>query len=229
MMNFNHNLKLRISILDLPHLRVFASLLCFFLPKTTFLHFFFCQIKPIIRSSLNPMSLTVYIHVKTDVEDKKSKIVIPKSWTNSKTVLDVIGLFAKSYNVKNPDNLIDIDQVHLETVDDEKIYSNKVCGTSLGDHNDYYIKPLPHLSVVKSEHKADLVGKQRCKNYGCNKYYTEEENIDDCCVYHSSPPVFHDTSKYWSCCSQHKAYDFESFQQIVGYFNILDHIIYAYK
>ena len=33
----------------------------------------------------------------------------------------------------------------------------------------------------------------------------------------SGPPIFHDTMKCWSCCKDtKKAYDFESFQLILG-------------
>jgi hypothetical protein len=33
---------------------------------------------------------------------------------------------------------------------------------------------------------------------------------------HKSPPVFHETAKWWSCCPQKKAYDWETFQDIPG-------------
>jgi hypothetical protein len=56
----------------------------------------------------------------------------------------------------------------------------------------------------------------RCKNYGCNQFYKEEENEEGCCQHHSGPPIFHDTMKCWSCCRDRKAYDFEGFQLISG-------------
>ncbi|CAK0830890.1 unnamed protein product [Prorocentrum cordatum] len=36
------------------------------------------------------------------------------------------------------------------------------------------------------------------------------------CVYHKSPPIFHETAKWWSCCSDKKAYEFEEFMRIPG-------------
>ncbi|GMI56743.1 hypothetical protein TeGR_g10649 [Tetraparma gracilis] len=36
------------------------------------------------------------------------------------------------------------------------------------------------------------------------------------CRHHKSPPVFHETAKWWSCCPHKKAYDWEGFQTIPG-------------
>ena len=164
------------------------------------------------------MSTTVYLHFQPiGKEDKKSKIVIPKSWTTTKTVENVIELYAKSFNSKNPDDAITVSNFHLETSENEKIYSNAICGTVLGDHSDYYIRPGAYDSVKKQTSSDGLSANSlRCKNYGCQKYYTEDENSENSCQHHVSPPIFHDTSKYWSCCPDRKAYDFESFQQIQG-------------
>ena len=163
-------------------------------------------------------SITVYIHYEPVGRDEKtSKIVVPAKWTTTKMISDVIELFAKSYNTKNPENPIVTSQVHLINSEKEKIYSNVICGTMLGDHSDYYIKEGVYEKGNKStNNEDDNKSKLRCKNYGCNKYYNDEENEDDCCVHHIAPPVFHDTAKYWKCCPDKKAYDFESFQEIVG-------------
>ena len=56
----------------------------------------------------------------------------------------------------------------------------------------------------------------RCKNYGCGQRFKEEENEDGLCVHHTAPPVFHDTIKFWSCCKDQKAYDWDDFQKIPG-------------
>lgn len=80
---------------------------------------------------------------------------------------------------------------------------------------DYYVKSGTCIKQAAITESADSVFKLKCKNYGCNKYFTEEENDDSACQHHSGPPVFHDTAKYWSCCGDRKkAYDFETFQQI---------------
>ena len=73
------------------------------------------------------MSLKVYIHVKhlPDYPEKTSKIQIPKTWS-TKTVRDVINLFAKGYNDKNVETQIDVDNVHFALEDGSKIYSDDV-------------------------------------------------------------------------------------------------------
>lgn len=167
------------------------------------------------------MSLKVYIHWEASgYPEKTSKLAIPKSWS-TKTVADVMGLFTKAYNEKNADTLIDVEAVHLKTEGGEKIYSNDVVETVLSDHSDYHMKLGVHLrpaagATAVSSASASDASKLRCRNYGCNQYFVEDENNDSVCHHHTGPPVFHDTMKCWSCCRDRKAYDFESFQLIAG-------------
>lgn len=164
------------------------------------------------------MSIKVYINYENGVAPfKTSKIDIPKSWM-SKTVADIIGLFTKAYNGKNPEHAIVIENVHLQTTEGVKIFSDAIVDVTLGDYSHYYIKNGVHVQRTTQAAGDDcaLIGKLRCKNYGCGKYYSEDENNDSACKYHRSPPIFHDTMKCWSCCRDKKAYDFESFQLIEG-------------
>eukprot|EP01035_Chromulina_nebulosa_P019873 gene19873-25825_t len=160
------------------------------------------------------MSIKIYLQYnESDHPEKSSKLSIPSSWQSSKTVLDVINLFIKPYNEKNLDHLIDIDNVHLETPEGLKLYSNTLISDSLVDRNEYLIKPG---SYIKGLTTKTIDNRPRCKNYGCNQYYTEEDNVEDSCTHHTGPPIFHDTAKFWSCCPDRKAFDFESFQAIAG-------------
>lgn len=162
------------------------------------------------------MALKLYIHwEQTGYPEKTSKIQIPKSWLQ-KTVKDVIGLFAMPYNNHNKETPIEIDNVHFQTIDGVKIYSNDLIGDVLEDKYDYHIKLGTHVrSIVETTTTIDE-NLLRCKNYGCNQYYKEDENNEDSCKHHIAPPIFHDTMKCWSCCRDKKAYDFESFQLITG-------------
>ena len=173
------------------------------------------------------MSIKVYIHLKdvTGYPDKTSKLAIPKAWVTSKTVADVMGLFTKAYNDKAAETeQLDVAALHLEEEGGgTKLYSNDVVEAAMSDHSDYYLKPGAHLRAAAAatasagdSMTADGQPKLRCKNYGCNKYYVEAENSDEACQHHTGPPIFHDTMKCWSCCRDRKAYDFESFQLIVG-------------
>lgn len=161
------------------------------------------------------MSLTLKIHLEEQgYPSQTSKIKVPKSWS-LKEVKDVIGLFTGAYNKKNPDNLVETDSVHFCLEDGTKVFSNDTVEASLEDHQDYYIKFGINLRPVAEEKTIDP-SMIRCRNYGCNRYYREDENYEGACQHHNAPPIFHDTMKCWSCCKDRKAYDFESFQQIVG-------------
>ena len=162
------------------------------------------------------MALKLYIHwEQTGYPEKTSKIQIPKSWLQ-KTVKDVIGLFAMPYNNHNKETPIEIDNVHFQTIDGVKIYSNDLIGDVLEDKYDYHIKLGTHVRTIVETTTTIDENLLRCKNYGCNQYYKEDENNEDSCKHHIAPPIFHDTMKCWSCCRDKKAYDFESFQLITG-------------
>lgn len=161
-----------------------------------------------------PMSVKVYIHLEEPgFAEKTSKIQVPKSWSE-KTVKDVIGLFVNAYNAKS-ENKVDLEAVHFAKSDGTKLYSDDTVSATLEDLCDYYIKMGVHNRPAAVVSEAETF-EFRCKNYGCNKYYNEVDNTDDACVCHTAPPIFHDTMKCWSCCKDKKAYDFESFQLIVG-------------
>ncbi|RYY83526.1 hypothetical protein EON63_11035 [archaeon] len=160
------------------------------------------------------MSKKIYIHMQEEgYPSQTSKIQVPKTWTE-KTVTDVIKLFSDAYNKKNPDFQLELNKIHFATKEGEKIYSNDLVGSAIEDLSDYYIK----FGIHVRESLVEVVDKDaiRCKNYGCNQYYKEVDNHDVACCHHTGPPVFHDTAKYWSCCADRKAYDFETFQTLTG-------------
>jgi len=162
------------------------------------------------------MSVKVYIHYEVDgAPEKTSKLSVPKSWVTSKTVADVINLFAEAYNKTNPNHAIIVDDVHLETSEAMRIYSDDKIDGSLVDRFDYFIRPGKYVRQLAQTANANA-GKLRCRNYGCNQFYSEESNAENSCCHHSGPPIFHDLVKYWSCCPDRKAYDWDDFQKLSG-------------
>ena len=154
--------------------------------------------------------------------EKKSKLSVPKSWSQ-RPVSDVIELFVKAYNAKRDGHPpLVTEELYLYSSDsDEKIFSDSVVLTSLGDHCDYVLKRGVHRQKVVGQESSDvsesasIAGMVKCKNYGCQKLFREDENNNDSsCHHHTGPPIFWDTMKCWSCCKDRKAYDFESFQQL---------------
>lgn len=67
-------------------------------------------------------------------------------------------------------------------------------------------------NVVK---EVDLIGKQ-CQNFGCQKIYSGDKNSDEGeCHYHPGTAIFHEGSKYWSCCRK-MTIDFDRFLNQMG-------------
>lgn len=162
------------------------------------------------------MSLKVYLHLEEPkYPEKTSKIDIPASW-GDKPVSKVIELFANAYNKKNPDNALELlDEIHLVDSEQHKIYSDDLVKDVLNDRNDYYLKFGAYIRRPKKD-EVDTSNLLKCRNYGCNQHFSEDQNHDNACQHHTGPPIFHDTMKCWSCCRDRKAYDFEGFQAITG-------------
>ena len=50
--------------------------------------------------------------------------------------------------------------------------------------------------------KVNKEGRFICGNKGCKlRTFTDEENNDTSCNFHTGDAVFHDLKKYWSCCN----------------------------
>jgi disease resistance protein len=54
-------------------------------------------------------------------------------------------------------------------------------------------------------------GKKQCVHFGCQQFFSDEENTGEACRHHRLPPVFHEGMKYWGCCSGTKHIDFDDF------------------
>jgi len=145
------------------------------------------------------MASKYYLHFEvTGYPEKTSKLQVPKSWLD-KPVRNVIELFTKAYNTSNP-NLVaalELDQMHLETSEGEKIYSNAIVKDVLQDRVDYFLKFGAHVreETIDSAAVVDNINKLRCKNYGCNQYFREDENEEGSCSHHTGPPIFHVSSR----------------------------------
>eukprot|EP01041_Mallomonas_annulata_P004476 gene4476-8911_t len=170
------------------------------------------------------MSIKVYIHYEADgAPEKTSKLTVPKKWVEERNVVEVIGLFTDAYNAKYPEHSLDKELVHLTTSNDNgalPVFSNDKIGAALSDRTDYFIKKGIHMrqDIPSRPSASNLLetSQLRCKNYGCNMFFTEETNHDTSCRHHIAPPIFHDRVKGWSCCKEKKAYDWDEFKAIEG-------------
>jgi hypothetical protein len=168
--------------------------------------------------------MKVFIHYEEPAAEslrQTLKITLPKKWEMG-PCSNLMDTFIKSYNAKHPENQMVSSQYRLETEMRQVLQPHTTVCEKVHDRADLYVKfgsapaaPKP-MQTVNNDMLDPLDRCRACKLFGCNKKYTERANSDDACRHHTKPPVFHETAKYWSCCPQKKAYDWESFMQIKG-------------
>jgi hypothetical protein len=73
--------------------------------------------------------------------------------------------------------------------DGTKLYSNDTIEATIEDRVDYYVRSGAHIressAKASSASAAEDANLTRCRNYGCNQFYKEEENTDDACQHHT--------------------------------------------
>lgn len=164
------------------------------------------------------MSIKIYVHYENSSKpdcNKTTKMTVPKKWVEEKFISDVVSLFVGGYNTKFPENALNASEMHLETKEQEKLYSTSPI-SGLSEHGDYFLKHGEYVPAPTVFRAASDPSRLRCKNYGCKATYLEEENNDQACKHHIKPPMFHDTVKGWTCCKERRALDWEEFERIEG-------------
>lgn len=166
---------------------------------------------------------------------KTLKITLPKSWKTGPTS-KLLGQFVETYNgneTLGASNPLDVASLHLSIrrSDDRSgksqlvnLASDEVVLDVIPDRADVYVMhgPSKTLAEIKQEitteaerKKAEQNNTVACTHFGCKIRFPPGGPYPEC-VYHSKPPVFHETAKFWSCCPQKKAYDWDDFQKIPG-------------
>jgi hypothetical protein len=169
---------------------------------------------------------------------KSLKITLPKSWKSGPTS-KLLGQFVESYNAieelggtKNP---LDASNLHLAirkhqgdgssgTIAMTPLASDAVVLDCISDRADVFVRHGPSQTLQEIEWSAQEEKQRRfqelqntvaCTRFGCKNRFPKGGPYPEC-HYHKSPPVFHETAKFWSCCPHKKAYDWEDFQAIPG-------------
>lgn len=179
--------------------------------------------------------MKVFLHY-TESEDttlhKTLKITLPKSWKNGPTS-KLLDQFVESYNssdqgLKSPLVASDL-HLSIKKGNDENesltpLASDAITIEVIDDREDVFICQGPSRTLADFENekkeeverkKAELANTVACVHFGCKNRFPRGGPYPECC-YHSAPPVFHETAKFWSCCPNKKAYDWEDFQSIPG-------------
>lgn len=167
---------------------------------------------------------------------KSLKITLPKSWKNG-PASNLLDQFVESYNAKFSDsNPLQAAKMHLcirqqvaGSTDATKTELVPICSDAtvleeIPDRGDVYICHGPSQTMAEkaeaakqeeAARQAALKNTVACTHFGCRKRFPREGPYPEC-RYHKLPPVFHETAKYWACCPNKKAYDWDDFQNIPG-------------
>ena len=147
----------------------------------------------------------------------KIQIKIPSSWAQ-KPMRQLLNSYANAYNKKHDQN-IQTQDLQM-TIPDNSPFTHT--NTKLLRHTDTPEDALQDKVEIKvslnqgQDQTTDAQKKHVCKNYGCQREFDPNDNPHGACRHHASPPVFHDTRKWWSCCEGQKVYSFEELMAIPG-------------
>lgn len=180
--------------------------------------------------------MKVFLHYEDNENSnlhKSLKITLPKSWKSGPSS-NLLHQFVDSYNAlfseSNP--LCEAD-MHLaqrvllpgsEKTALESICSDAIVLDEVADRADVYICHGPSQTMAQvaeakrraEQEKLELrKNSVACTHFGCQNRFPKGGPYPDC-RYHRLPPVFHETAKYWACCPNKKAYDWDDFQNIPG-------------
>lgn len=173
------------------------------------------------------------------------RLTLPAKYVSGATK-SVVKLFVDHYNKKFADNQLDVEAFHLKVVGGEHLKHDETVEGNLKTGDECYLMtewtspaapPAPPAAAPaaapkepatsssaapkeggysdKTGAKENKDGKLRCKRFGCQKFYDPNGPPQEC-VHHKSAPIFHETAKWWSCCPDSKAYDWEGFMRIPG-------------
>ena len=183
------------------------------------------------------MKVLLHYEDNKDTELWKSlKITLPKSWKIGPTS-KLLGQFVESYNSNDAlggVNPLQQDALHLAVRQPQSdgepksilhsLASDAIILDCISDRADIYVlhgpsQTLQDIEVLKREElakdKEQFKNTYQCTRFGCKNRFPKGGPYPSC-RYHKSPPVFHETAKFWSCCPNTKAYDWEDFQNIPG-------------
>jgi hypothetical protein len=175
---------------------------------------------------------------------KSLKITLPRKWLQGPT-FKLLEFAIESYNASDLGkiNPLTPSEMHLalkisssssssqnenQNDNDEGILtplaSDAIIINVMDDRDAVYMvhgpsKTLEEIQLEKQKEmdrkKEELAKTVQCVHFGCKNRWVKGTPPPQCC-YHASPPVFHETAKFWSCCPQKKAYDWDEFQAIPG-------------
>jgi len=197
----------------------------------------------IIIKSHHPLyvsTMKVFLRYEDNEDESKHKtlkITLPKSWKNGPTSR-LLDQFVESYNggSEGQSNHLESVGMHLAlrrststaaydttaATSLEDVPSDGIIIETIADRDDVFVchGPSRTKDEINAERKAKLDQEKeaqknlsKCVHFGCNQRFPKGGPYPEC-KYHTGPPVFHETAKFWSCCPNKKAYDWDGFQTL---------------
>mmetsp|Transcript_63001 Transcript_63001/g.117849 ORF Transcript_63001/g.117849 Transcript_63001/m.117849 type:complete len:274 (-) Transcript_63001:31-852(-) len=162
------------------------------------------------------------------------RLTLPQKYVNG-TNKEVVKLFVDHYNKKHAEQQLSMEELHLKIVGGIHLDNEERVRESLSNGDECYLLgrdsegPLPKRKEAEGYHCTPAApksasekkvaknadGKVRCKNFGCQQYFDPDGPPQEC-LHHKAAPIFHETAKWWSCCPDRKAYEFDEFMRIPG-------------
>ena len=153
-------------------------------------------------------------------EPYKASIKLPASWQAgpcNKVLSHFVAMYNKKYYPTGAETVVEsklgplVETDYQLKIKDTFLPPDGIVSNFIQEYNDVEIIHRP-----KAVEEKFPEGSVVCTNFGCGKRFINDEtgNLDGCCQYHEGKPVFHDTYKYWSCCPNKKALDWEEFEAI---------------
>lgn len=168
------------------------------------------------------------------------RLTLPQKYVNG-TCKEVVKLFVDHYNKKHTEEKLDVEAMHLKIVGGDHLDGEERVRDVMSGGDECYLLPesmrgqkvdpapapaaapaatpsapsAPVKCPSASGPKPDANGMLRCKQFGCQRMY-DPNGEPQPCTHHKTAPIFHETAKWWSCCPDRKAYDWEEFMRIPG-------------
>jgi len=164
----------------------------------------------------------------TDDLETTLRITLPAKWLDG-PVSKVRDTFVEKFNLKHPDCPIALSDCRLELDGGAVLSPDAVVSQSIADNAKLLLKrgskaAAPAAAPVAAAPTQITTADNAvtCKRFGCGKKFVPGEPSTEC-RYHKKPPVFHETRKYWACCPDKVAWDWDSFTAIPGCCTDVEH------
>jgi hypothetical protein len=183
------------------------------------------------------MKVTVRYEPQDDEDDELEtsfSLTLPKAWLAGPTA-KLKSTFVDQFNKKHGSSAMPLDKAtcRLETKGGTVLNDTAIIESCIKENDELWVRrpnakpagekpkpvqPAPATSAAQPAAPSATrpPGSVPCKRFGCGKWFVPGQPSAEPCHHHKKPPVFHETRKYWACCPDKVAWDWESFQAIPG-------------